>query len=156
LCLIGLHLIAYPTGIPSNCAQREAQAIVISQLVAGMLAMDHSVIVLGDMNDYDNVTRDSSNNVPISKALAILRDPLPNVTGDELINAANLTEQENRYTSYYGTNCALLSSIDHILYSNDLAPYATGVTFDHSYAADCDSLESDHWPVILQLNTPVN
>jgi hypothetical protein len=50
--LIGAHLLAIPTE-PTRCAEREAQAQVLQNVVAGYIAKGYEVILLGDMNDFD-------------------------------------------------------------------------------------------------------
>jgi len=159
LSLFGMHFLAYPDDV-SRCVQREAQASVIKSLVSSALLQGHSTVVLGDLNDFDGLVLDQANSRPISQVLNLLRDPLPTIPGDELVNAASLTEQSNRYTIWWdqNDNCNVepneLTSLDHILFSKDLAPYVDGVNFAHNYPAVCDTYESDHWPVVLHLTIP--
>jgi len=159
LSLFGMHFLAYPDDV-SRCVQREAQASVIKSLVANALLQGHSTVVLGDLNDFDGLVLDQANSHPISQVLNLLRDPLPNVPGDDLINAASLAAQSDRYTIWWdqNENCAVepneLTSLDHILYSQDLATFVDGVTFAHTYPAVCGTFESDHWPVVLRLKIP--
>ena len=40
------------------------------------------VVVMGDMNDFDNTVKDASGNMPISQVLNILRDPVKDKAGD--------------------------------------------------------------------------
>jgi len=158
LSLIGMHFLAYPDDV-TRCVEREAQASVIKSLIADALQQGHSVIALGDLNDFDGLVLDQANSKPISQVLSLLRDPLPG-RGDELISAAELVPQPNRYTIWWDSNgnCRVdpkeLTSLDHLLYSTDLAPYVAGVSIDHSYPAVCNTYESDHWPIVLHLRIP--
>ena len=61
----GVHFKAIPTQ-PSSCAQREAQATVIAQMVAVDLAAGREVVVTGDFNDFSAVDRDVQGNVRTS------------------------------------------------------------------------------------------
>jgi len=158
LSLIGLHFLAYPDD-KVRCVQREGQASVIKALVASYLNVGHSVVVLGDVNDFDETVPDASGNLPISTVLDLLRNPLPSKSGDELTNVASLVhEQSQRYSCWYDrdSDCNIahdeLSMIDHLLISNDLVPLITDAYMDHSYKAACNTYESDHWPVIVQLD----
>jgi len=159
LTLIGLHFLAYPDDI-TRCVQREAQATVIRSLAASALQSGHSVIVLGDLNDFDGLVLDQANSRPISQVLSLLRNTLPTVSGDELSNAAQFSTQSNRYTIWWDENgnCRVdpseLTSLDHVLFSKDLNAYVDGVSFDHTYSAACGSYESDHWPIVLRLTIP--
>ena len=47
----GIHFKAIPTQ-PSSCAQREAQATLIAQMVAVDLEAGREVVVTGDFNDF--------------------------------------------------------------------------------------------------------
>jgi len=158
LSLMGMHFLAYPDD-KYRCVQREAQASVIKSLVATALESGNSAIVVGDLNDFDGLVKDQANSTPISQVLNLLRDPLPSPVGDELTNAASLVAQSTRYSYWYDQNsdCGItpkeLTSIDHMLFSNDLAPFVVSVNFAHTYAAVCDSDESDHWPIVMTLRT---
>jgi len=159
LTLLGMHFLAYPDDV-SRCAQREAQVSVIRSLVATALNQGHSVIAMGDLNDFDGLVLDQANSQPISQVLNLLRDPLPSVAGDELINAAQLVQQSQRYTIWWDSNddCTVtpneLTSLDHLLFSADLLPHVDKVTFDHSYLPTCNTFQSDHWPVLLHMKIP--
>jgi len=159
LTLIGMHFLAYPDDV-SRCVQREAQASVIQSLIATALQEGHSVIAMGDLNDFDGVVRDQANSQPISQVLKLLQDPLPNVPGDELITAAEFAPQSDRYTIWWDRdgNCRIdpseLTSLDHLLFSSDLSLYVDKVSFEHNYPAVCNTFESDHWPVVLHLSIP--
>lgn len=158
LTIFGLHLLAFPDDA-IRCVQREAQATVIQQLVSAAVLAGDSVIVLGDMNDFDGTVLDASGNLPISSVLPILKDPVPSNPGDELINVATYVKtQSERYSCWYDrdSDCNVehdeLSMIDHLLISQDLASLVTSAYMDHNYGASCHSYESDHWPVVVKLS----
>lgn len=151
LFLLGAHLLAIPTE-PSRCAQREAQATVLAQLITNILAdPTHDLIVLGDMNDYDDAVPDSNNNAPTSNVLSILK------TAGNLTSAASLLPQSQRYTDWYDPNgdCKAqtneYSMIDHVLVSPGLVNKITEVSIPHIYDEYCGTYNSDHYPVMITL-----
>jgi len=157
LTMFGMHFLAFPDDT-IRCVQREGQATVIRQLAAQYIGTN-SVIILGDLNDFDEKVPDANDNMPISTVLDILRDPLPSQPGDELVNVASFVKQQSeRYSCWWDKDesCNVqhdeLSMIDHLLISNDLVPLVTEAYMDHNYKAACGGYESDHWPVIVTLN----
>ena len=50
---------------------------LFAKLIAEALQQGHSVVALGDINDFDGTVTDASGNIPISQVLSLLRDPLP-------------------------------------------------------------------------------
>ena len=66
LHLFGMHFLAFPTS-SSRCAQREAQATVIAGYMQELVTSNAHVVVLGDMNDYDDQLEDSAGDVPNSR-----------------------------------------------------------------------------------------
>lgn len=60
--LVGTHLIAYPTE-KNRCAQREAQALVLKNLIQKEKKRNSSleVVLLGDFNDFDADYIDAEN-----------------------------------------------------------------------------------------------
>jgi len=160
LVIIGAHLVAFPLE-PSRCAQREAQATVLSKLAeAEAHSKGYHLIMLGDFNDYDNSFLDAANDVPVSKALQIMKTDTSGKT--QMINVGSkITPQTARWSSWYdkNSNCKHTPDedtlIDHILISNSLSPYLASQTIGHQfYIPQCDSYYSDHWPywVTLTLN----
>jgi len=143
-----------------RCVQREAQASVISQVVVQQAVnKGHSVVVLGDLNDFDPTVVDYANSVPISSVLNILKDPVKGTATDDLTNVASYVKaQSDIYSCWYNKvdDCVAtpdeLSLIDHVLISKDLADLVDRGWMDHSYGVMCDSLESDHWPVVVKFN----
>ena len=94
--IIGIHLLSIPTGNPSNCARREAQALVLADLIKDSVNDDHYVIIAGDYNDYDDIVKDRNNNVPWSQVTKIIRE------AGNLINVANMIQdQPSIWTGIY-------------------------------------------------------
>ena len=56
VCLIGVHFLAHPDDV-ERCAEREAQAMTIRNLIEEYSAKGFEMIVLGDMNDFDGDVR---------------------------------------------------------------------------------------------------
>jgi len=152
LGLIGLHFLAFPDR-QDRCVEREAQATVIRDL--GRSLGDTHLIVLGDVNDFDREIKDAAGSVAISNVLDILKD------GAKLHNvAANIINVSQRYSCWWDANgnCKVdpkeLTMIDHLLVSTGLRAQVASASFYHGYQASCNTLNSDHWPVVVQLNTP--
>jgi len=154
LMLVGAHLLAFPDRT-DRCAYREAQATVLQGIIRSGLESGFHVVMTGDLNDYDTIA-DCCGNVPISKALAILKDPIASRPGDELVTAAIKINQASRFTCWYSTssncNAPLYSMIDHVLLDTALSARVTGAYIDHAYTT-CTALNSDHWPVIVSIST---
>ncbi len=157
--LIGAHLLAHPSD-PDRCVQREAQATVLQSLIQKELAHTAHVAVVGDFNDYDSVIMDARSSKSISQTLALMKDAIQELPGDELHNAAMHVNQSLRYTSYRNEEnlCAppqhSSTAIDHILLSTSLARLVTDVRFGtRAFDAPCRSsrMFSDHWPVFVTL-----
>jgi preprotein translocase subunit SecG len=160
LLVVGIHFKAIPNQ-PLSCAQREAQAMIIrdtirtSLLQANLTPSEANVIVMGDFNDYDNKTSDVSGNIPLSRTLEILRD-------HEYLNLVNVMDYvplEKRYTHWWDNNNDLrindgeLSTLDHILVSENLMKYVSDIEIHNSDLYPDGNLNiSDHWPVSLTIN----
>jgi len=155
LLLVGLHFLAFPKQ-SDRCAQREAQAWVIQDIVKKqLLERDYSVVVLGDMNDFDPTIVDTAGSVPNSRVLTMLKQ----YGSTSLVNVAKyISSQSERYSNWFDMNkdCKVtpneLSLIDHVLLSKDLEPLIEKAYIDHSYPAAC-GYDSDHWPVLVKLRT---
>jgi exonuclease III len=154
LSIFGMHFLAFPDD-PMRCVQREAQASVMRSLIAEAIQAGHSVVALGDMNDFDGTIVDASKSVPISQVLHLLRNP---TLGEELVNVVTYVPwAHERYSCWYDRNgdCQEgeneLTLIDHLLISSDLAPLVTKAYVDHTYGVSCDTYDSDHWPIVVHL-----
>jgi len=147
-----VHFIAFPT-TPDRCAQREAQAMVISNLINTTAPANSEVIIVGDYNDYDGVVLDKNNDMPTSRVLQFLKS-----SRSPLNNVASLVAQTNRYSSWYdmNENCVVtnneLTTIDHILVSNGLWSKVITGDYEHVFTASCTNFYPDHWPVIMTFN----
>ncbi len=171
IVLIGAHFRAFPTE-PEACARREAQAMVIRQLVQQALSDGHHVVVMGDLNDFDPDVKvaDGVANSPTSNVLRLLRDVDASVPGDELFNVAGANENapsssssplvpiNERYTAWHdsngdGADTGLPSErglIDHVLVSRCLRWAVTAVTIPRSFSPVSGA--SDHFPVKLAID----
>jgi len=156
--LISIHFYAFPSR-KDRCIQREAQALVIQDAIAKLIAAGFEVIVAGDLNDYSDKYEDvNEDEQPISRVLSILRRP-NNSSEDELDNVMHFLPQSQSYTawwdgggdrdgSYDGPQEA--SQIDHILMTKGLFNRIKRVWIDHEPDPE---VISDHWPLFVELNT---
>ena len=160
VAMIGAHLLAIPTE-PSRCVQREGQAQVLQNIVSSYIQKGYEVIVIGDMNDYDAEVLDLNSDKPTSRVL----DFLKGLDGDKkgvytLTNVATKIVQSERYSDWWDSdnNCNTssqkdLSMIDHILVTSGINKRITNAYIYHGYKEYCGKWDSDHWPVIIDLNT---
>jgi len=153
--IIGIHLLAFPTD-PYRCAKREAQALVIQEIISDYSSMNYEVIVIGDFNDFDGVVLDKNNNKPTSKVLDILKGNFGTYENEyELFSVAENLEKSERYSDWYDENndCQStdneFSQIDHILVSEYLFKNIQNVSMLHSYKEYCGTYDSDHYPLIV-------
>jgi exonuclease III len=156
--LIGAHLLAIPTE-PTRCAEREAQAQVLQNVVAGYIAKGYEVILLGDMNDFDAEVPDVNSDKPTSYVLDIMKGLYGLKKGTyTLTNAASKLAQAERYSDWYDSddNCATnspkdYSMIDHVLMSSKIFSKISTVSIYHGYTEYCGTMNSDHYPVVIDL-----
>jgi len=158
IALIGVHLLAYPTDT-TRCAEREAQATVIQELVANFTAAGVPVIVMGDFNDYDGETLDALDDEPLSSVLDIVKGSTGPMVGKyTLVNAASLLPQEDRWSDWWDKNGDCegtineMTMIDHVLVSPELVEFITNVEIWHEYSEYCGKWNSDHYPVIVDFD----
>lgn len=155
IALISAHLIAYPTDA-SRCAQREAQASILNNVIYGYIQKGYSIIMMGDFNDFDGKILDVNNNKPTSQVLDILKG---NTFGNyQLHSAAEKIAQSERFSDWYDSdnNCNTgsgkdYSMIDHILVTEDLLGKITNAFIYHEYQEYCGKYDSDHYPVIIDI-----
>lgn len=157
---IGLHFLAYPTD-HTRCAEREAQAQVIQNLIMNFVPLGYEVMVLGDFNDFDAEVLDANNNVPLSHALDILKGLRGTYAKQyTLTNAASQMAQSERWTDWWDQNGNCVSSpnefsmIDHVLMTSFLASKIKKVSVYHGYDEFCGKYNSDHYPVIIDMEYP--
>jgi exonuclease III len=156
--LIGAHLLAYPTD-STRCAEREAQAQVLQNVIYSYISKGYEVIFLGDLNDFDAEVPDINSDKPISYVLDTLKGLFGTKKGTyTLTNAASKMAQSERYSDWYDSdnNCATSSQkdysmIDHVLMSSKIFNKISKVSIYHGYKEYCDKLNSDHYPVVVDL-----
>lgn len=154
IAIIGTHLLAYPTD-KMRCAEREAQAQVLQNTIFDYIERGYELIVLGDLNDYDAEIPDANNHKPISHVLDTLKGSAGSHKGlYSLRSVGDCISQESRFSDWYDENSNCVSSqtefsqIDHILVSEYLYDRLTKVFMYQGYEQSCDSLVSDHYPVV--------
>ena len=156
---IGAHLLAYPTDT-SRCAEREAQAQVLQNVIYSYVVKGYEIIFLGDLNDFDAEVPDVNSDKPISYVLDILKG----LFGQQkelytLTNAAAKMAQSERYSDWWDSdsNCATSSSkdysmIDHVLMTSKIYNKISKASIYHGYKEYCDKINSDHYPVVIDLS----
>ena len=153
--MISAHLLAIPTD-PTRCVEREAQAQVLQNKIFNLYLQGDEIILIGDINDYDNRIEDMNNDQPTSRVLDILKG-IGGVYGGmyELYNVAQNIEKSDRYTEWYdqNSNCKVesneFSMIDHILVTPNLYSKIAGAWIYHEYPQYCNTYDSDHYPVVV-------
>jgi exonuclease III len=158
IAMIGAHLIAVPTTDLQRCAQREAQAQVLQEIIFKYYSNNYEIIMIGDFNDYDAQIDDLNNNKPLSQSLNILKGYSGTYKNKyELISVADLINKNNRYTNWYDPNGDCISSsnelsmIDHILLTPFLKNRIVDAYIYQEYPEFCGKYDSDHYPIIIEL-----
>ena len=160
VAMIGAHLLAIPTD-PSRCVQREAQAQVLQNIVSSYIQKNYEIILLGDMNDYDAEVLDLNSYKPTSRVLDIMKGLDGQKKGTyTLTNIATKMAQSERYSDWWDSdnNCNTssqkdLSMIDHILVTSNISKKVINAFIYHDYKEYCGKWDSDHWPVVIDINT---
>lgn len=158
VALIAGHLLAIPTD-PARCVQREAQAQVLQNIVSSYIQKGYEIILLGDMNDFDAEILDINSDKPISRVLDIMKGLDGQKKGTySLTNIAYRIGQQERYSDWWNSdnNCNTssikdYSMIDHILVSPNIDQKIINAYTYHGYKEYCGKLNSDHYPVIIDL-----
>ena len=157
IAFIGVHFVAFPTD-SVRCAQREAQAQVIQNIIYYYIKNNYDIILLGDFNDFDGEILDANSNKPLSRVLDILKGDFGTYAGFyQLQNAAELVLRNQRFTAWWDSNnnCKSVptefSMIDHILLSPALREKVVETTIYHGYEEFCGTYNSDHYPVVIKL-----
>jgi exonuclease III len=158
IAFISAHLLAIPTD-PMRCAEREAQASVMQNIIFDYINKGYEVIMLGDFNDYDAEVLDVNNNKPISRVLDILKGYQGDLSGFyELYSVAEEIVQNERYSDWWDSdnNCNTASKkdysmIDHILVTESIKKNIADVYIYHGYDEYCGKYNSDHYPVVIDL-----
>jgi exonuclease III len=160
VAMIGAHLLAIPTD-PARCVQREAQAQVLQNIVSSYIQKGYEVILIGDMNDYDAEVLDLNSDKPTSRVLDIMKGLDGQKKGTyTLTNIATKIAQSERYSDWWDSdnNCNTssqkdLSMIDHILVTSNINKKIINAYIYHGYKEYCGKWDSDHWPVVIDINT---
>jgi exonuclease III len=155
IAIIGGHLLANPTD-PLRCAEREAQAQVLQNIIYIYTEYDYEIILIGDLNDFDDEILDINNNKPTSQVLNILKGNY-GVHKDsyKLYSVGNNIDKNERYTDWYDANMNCIgdindySIIDHILLSKGLIDKVSNVFIYHGYEEYCGKYDSDHYPIVV-------
>ena len=158
IAFIAAHLLAIPTD-PSRCAQREAQASVLQNVIFSYINSGYEVIMLGDFNDYDAEVLDVNNNKPISRVLDILKGLQGDYSGlYTLYNVAEEIQQKERFSDWWDSdnNCNTASQndysmIDHVLVTDAIRHNVLNAFIYHGYDEYCGKYNSDHYPVVIDL-----
>lgn len=158
VAFIGTHLLAIPTD-PTRCVQREAQAQVLQNVVITYIQKGYEIILIGDMNDYDGKVLDLNSDKPPSRTLDILKGLDGQKKGTYMLtNIAYRIEQSNRYSDWWDSdnNCKTSSQrdysmIDHILVTSKINEKISNAFIYHGYTEYCDKMNSDHYPVVVDL-----
>ncbi|NNF58130.1 MAG: endonuclease/exonuclease/phosphatase family protein [Rhodothermaceae bacterium] len=150
--LVGVHFLARPDDTERK-DRREAQAEVIRRFIAQEAAAGRAIVVLGDLNDFDDVTLDARASRPITDVLARIKRAGPS-PDDDLTNVLGEVPQARRFTALYDRNRndeieeGELSAIDHVLLSPALYTRLREVHFVHAHDP---RVVSDHFPIIVTL-----
>jgi len=152
IAMISAHLLSKPTD-PERCVKREAQAMVLQNIIKEYINKKYEIIVIGDLNDYDKDILDINNNKPISQVLDILKG---SVTDEyQLYSVAETIPHNERYTNWWDSenNCKELKQnyamIDHILVTSNLKNKISNSFIYHGYKEFCGKWNSDHYPVVV-------
>jgi exonuclease III len=155
---VGTHLIAFPTD-SARCAQREAQAQVLQNVIFQYVEKGYEIIVLGDFNDFDAEVMDSNNNKPISRVLDIIKGKFGTYSGKYYLNtAAEKIPKTLRFSDWWDKNSNCVSTptefslIDHILITPFLNDKIKKAYIYQGYAEFCGTYNSDHYPMIIELD----
>lgn len=156
IAFISAHLIAIPTD-PARCAQREAQASVLQNVIFGYVNKGYEIIMMGDFNDYDAEVLDVNHNNPTSKVLDILKGKQGDLSElYELHNVAEEIVQNERFSDWWDSdnNCNTASEkdysmIDHVLVTDAIRKNIANVYIYHDYDEYCGKYNSDHYPVVI-------
>ena len=157
IMMISTHLLAMPTD-SERCSKREAQSQVLQEQIVNLIGEGNEVILIGDLNDWDNLILDTNNNLPISQVLDILKGNTGLYAGKfELKSIGNKISKSERYSEYWDANgnCQVepgeFSMLDHILLTPKLYDLVTNAFAYHIYPHSCDgdSYNSDHDPVVI-------
>lgn len=146
IIIIGVHLKAYPNK-PENCAIREAQAMIIQKSIIKYYNT-HEIIVIGDINDFDDDVKDYSNNNSNSKVLNIIKGKFGyNPINYKLYNTSEFLKKKERFTT------DRMSMLDYVLVTEKLKKYIKDVDVFTEYEEKIGTdYDSDHYPIIVDFD----
>ncbi len=146
--IVGVHFLAQPDNAARK-PQREAQAEVIRRLVALEQGEGREVIVLGDVNDFDDTILDRRGNRPITTVAALLKAGAAGAEND-LRNVMGEVPVAERFSNLYDRNRnevieeGELGAIDHMFVSPGLFRRIREVRFVHTHDP---RTVTDHFPI---------
>ena len=157
IAVIGAHLLANPTD-PTRCAEREAQAQVLQNVIVEYIKDDYELLLIGDLNDFDAEIPDLNNNMPKSMVLDILKGYRGiHELEYTLYSVSETIPRTERYSDWWDPNGDCISQteefsmIDHILVTDTLRKYIVDTFVYHVYDEFCGKYNSDHYPLIIDL-----
>jgi exonuclease III len=153
---ISAHLIAIPNDI-ARCAQREAQASILQEVIYNFINNNNEIIMIGDFNDYDAEVLDVNNNIPNSKVLDILKGLFGKYQNKYVLHSvAETINKSERFSDWWDSdnNCSTssikdYSIIDHILVTDNIKKYIKNTFIYHGYKEYCGKYNSDHFPLVV-------
>jgi len=161
ILFVGAHFVAFPTD-SARCAQREAQAQLLQNIIYQYAIKGYEIMVLGDFNDFDGEIMDSNNNKPTSHVLDIMKGKFGTYAGKyELKTAEEKIPQNLRFSDWWDKNkdCASIptefSLIDHILITPFLNDKIKKTYIYQGYTEFCGTYNSDHYPMIIELDANI-
>lgn len=146
--IVGVHFLAQPDNAARK-PQREAQAEVIRRFVATEQGDGREVIVLGDVNDFDDTILDRRGNRPITSVAALLKAGAAGAEND-LRNVMGEVPVAERFSNLYDRNRnevieeGELGAIDHVFVSPGLYRRIREVRFVHTHDP---RTVTDHFPI---------
>ena len=152
IIIIGVHLKAH-TLRPERCAIREAQAMIIQQQILKYYH-NHEIIVIGDLNDYDDDIIDYANNIPKSDVLDIIKgESGHNPINYKLYNTSTFLHKHERITASSPRSNRASGMIDFVLVTEKLKKYITDVDIFTQYEGIIgEDYNSDHYPIIVDFD----
>jgi len=156
--VIGTHLLAYPTDV-QRCAEREAQAQVLQNVIIQYIKKGFEIIVSGDLNDFDGKILDANDNKPLSSVLDILKGFAGTYKNSYTLYSVNEYMKKSMiYSDWWDKNGDCVSSstefsmIDHILVSKYLLDHISQVFVYQNYSEFCGTYNSDHYPLVVDFS----
>jgi len=159
VALIAAHLLAMPND-PKRCAEREAQATILQNVIMSYISKGYEIIVIGDFNDFDEEVIDLKKNKPNSQVVDILKGYKGKFSGKyKLYNVSENIEQSQRYSNYHDSDKNQntyskndFSLIDYILVTNEIKNKISKSFIYQVYEKHYCKYCSDHYPIVIDLD----